>query len=519
MLKNQNNFNTFTKNNFMKTNNVMSGALILVVGGVLAKVFSVVYRIFLTRILGGVGIGIYQLIFPIYSLCVVLATAGLPMAISKVIAKHKGCEKTVVKKCVVCFSLIAIALTLFMVFASKGLAWLQGNNEIYIGYIILAPTILFVAISSVLRGYFQGVKNFLPSAISNIVEQFVKLIFGLILSLILIQVNLISAIIGAIIGIVISELFSVVILLANYKKFIKNSKNCDLNIGFKEIFKDILPITLTNLILPLSSFIDSVLVVNLLKINFSANVSIFLYGLESGAVATLISLPTIFSFAIASAIMPNMSADDNIINKNNKLNFMLKLVLIIAVPCVICFVFFPNRLIDILYGNKLTEFGLNGSNIASKLLVLSSFGVIGLTINQVYSTSLQAMNYRRITIKNLAVAVGIKFAIQLLFMPFKSLNIYALAVANTVCYLIVFHLNNLQVNKIFNIKFNNNFFAKLLLCNVIMILFMLGLFMLGGGIIYSISAFVVGALVYIASLCFFKVLSKNESATFKYGIK
>ena len=75
----------------MKTNNLMSGAIILTVGGVLAKGFSAVYRIVLTRILGGVGIGIYQLIFPIYSLFVVLASAGLPMAISKVIAKHKGC--------------------------------------------------------------------------------------------------------------------------------------------------------------------------------------------------------------------------------------------------------------------------------------------------------------------------------------------------------------------------------------------------------------------------------------------
>ena len=519
MLKNQNNFNVFTKNIFMKTKNLMSGALVLVVGGILAKVFSAIYRIILTRILGGVGIGIYQLIFPIYSLCVVLATAGLPMAISKVIAKNKGCEKSVVKKCVVCFSVVALALSLFMVVASKGLAWLQGNSDIYIAYIILAPTILFVAISSVLRGYFQGIKNFTPSAVSNIVEQFVKLMFGLVLSLVLIQQSLMFAIIGAIVGIVVSELVSVLILIINYKKSIKNSKNCDLNISFKEISKDILPITLTNLILPLSSFIDSVLVVNLLKINFSAQTSVFLYGLESGAVATLISLPTIFSFAIASAIMPSMSCKENIINKNNRLNLMLKIVLVIAIPCVVCFIFFPNKLIEVLYGNRLLEFGLNGSKISSKLLILSSFGVVGLTLNQVYSTSLQAMNYRRITIKNLAVAVFIKFIIQLLFMPFKSLNIYALAVANTLCYLLVCYLNNNQINKVFKIKIDSMFWGKLLLCNFVMILFMLGVFMLGSGLMYTISAFVVSVVVYLASLYFIKVLNKKDLAIFKYRLK
>jgi len=503
----------------MRTNNLMSGAIILTIGGVLAKVFSAVYRIVITRILGGVGIGIYQLIFPIYSLFVVLATAGLPMAISKVIAKHKGCEKTVVKKCVVSFSLVAIVLILLMIIFSKTFAWLQGNKDIYICYIILAPTILFVVISSVLRGYFQGIKNFTPSAVSNILEQIVKLAFGLILSLILIQINLLYAIIGAIISIVVSELFSAVILLVNYKRFTKKSKDCNLDVSFKEIFKDVLPITLTNLILPLSSFIDSLLVVNLLKINFTTDVSVFLYGLESGAVSTLISLPTIFSFAIASAIMPNMSAKDNLINKNNKLNFMLKVVLVIAVPCVICFVFFPNKLLEILYGNRFVDFGLNGNVIASKLLILSSFGVVGLTLNQIYSSSLQALNYRKTTIKNLAIAVFVKFVIQLIFIPFKSLNIYALAIANTVCYLVVFYLNNLQINKVFKVKIKGEFLGKLLVSNTLMLLFMIGLFMFGNGLMYSISAFVVGALVYLASLYYLNVFNKKDMATFKYGLK
>ena len=292
-----------------------------------------------------------------------------------------------------------------------------------------------------------------------------------------------------------------------------------MNIGFNKIFKDILPITLTNLILPLASFVDSVLVVNLLGLNFSNEISVFLYGLESGAVSTLVSLPTIFSFAIASAIMPSMSEKCNIINKNNKLSFMIKVVLIIVIPCVLCFIFFPNQLINILYGNRLVEFGINGNNIASKLLILSSFGVIGLTVNQIYSTSLQAVNFRRVTIKNLAVAVFVKFVIQLIFMPFKSLNIYALAIANTVCYLIVFYLNHHQIKKSFNFKPNVNFWGKLFVCNSIMLLFMIGLFMLGEGLIYSISAFVVGMLVYLSSLYFTKVLDKKDTAIFKYGLK
>lgn len=501
----------------MKSNSELSAVFVLLVSGVLAKVFSAVYRIVLTRLLGGVGIGIYQLIFPIYSLLVVLTTAGLPMAISKVIAKHIGCEKTVVKKCVVCFSLISIILSLFLVFASKGIANLQGKPEIFVCYIILAPTILFVSISSVLRGYFQGVKSFTPSALSNIVEQFVKLLFGLVLVVILIKINIIFAIIGAVISIVISEIISFLILLISYKNSIKKSKNCNLDIQFKEIFKDILPITLTNLILPLASFADSLIVVNLLKINFSQEFSVLLYGLESGAVSTLVGLPSIFSFAIASAVMPGLTKEGNLLNKNNKLIFIVKTILIVVIPCMLCYALFSKEILSILYGNKLS-LNFNGNIIASKLLILSSFGVLGMTLNQVYSTTLQAMNFRKVTIKNLSIAVCTKFAIQLTLMPIKALNIYALAIANAICYLLAFILNRHQINKILKINLNFEFITKLLLINVILIISMLILFKLGGGIIYSILVFVVGILIYLLLLCLLKIFNKKDFRIFKYKL-
>ena len=90
----------------MKKNSFLSGALILSIGALLSKIFSAVYRILLTRILGGEGIGLYQLIFPLYSLCVVLATAGLPIAISKVVARYKDNQKAIIKKCLLFFSII-----------------------------------------------------------------------------------------------------------------------------------------------------------------------------------------------------------------------------------------------------------------------------------------------------------------------------------------------------------------------------------------------------------------------------
>ena len=394
----------------MKKNKLVTGAIILSVGALLAKAFSAIYRIALTRVLGGVGIGLYQLIFPLYSLCVVLSTAGLPMAISKVVTKHKGNERAVVKKCIIFTSVISLTLSLLLILFSKGLAVVQGQPDLAICYIILAPTLILLSISSVLRGYFQGVGRFTPSAISNILEQFIKLFAGLGLSLWLLQYGLIVSIIGAMVGIVVSEVVSLIVLVLCYKRE-KVGLSTAFKIGFKELFKDILPITITNIIFPIATFLDSLIVVNLLSVSFTQEISVFLYGLESGAVASLVGIPTIFSFALASVVLPALSGAENNNNKDKKLTLALKIVLIICVPCAVAFVLMPDRLLALLYSNRLNSFGLDGIKISSMLLAIAGVGIVFLSLNQILSSSLQAINQRSVTIRNLIIAVMIKFVI------------------------------------------------------------------------------------------------------------
>ena len=499
----------------MKKNNLMSGALILSVGAVLAKVFSAIYRIALTRILGGEGIGIYQLIFPLYALCVVLATAGLPMAISKVIAKHKNAEKTVVKKCMLFVSLVSLVLTLILVLTSKGLAILQGVEEISICYIILAPTIIFVAGASVLRGYFQGKQNFTPSAVSNILEQFVKLVFGLVLSLILLRVSLMASIIGAVISIVVSEIVSLVVLFFIYIRHKKT--DAPASVDTKEIVKDILPITLTNIIMPIATFVDSLLVVNLLEINFNQSMAVFLYGLESGAVSSLVSLPTIFSFALASVILPNIANMGE--NKNHNLSFAIKIVLLISVPCVLAFIFMPDRLIGLLYADRLDGYGVEGLNICYRLLSISGLGVVFLAVSQVYSSSLQAIDKRYVTIRNLAIAVVVKFVIELAFMPSVAVNIYALAIANTACYITVMVLNHFEIRESFNLDLNSDFFGKLALSNSVLVLVLLGILSVGNSTLNTLLAICFAGVSYIFALFKFNIFNRRDKAIIKYKLK
>lgn len=501
----------------MKKDNLMKGALVLSIGGILAKIFSAIYRIGLTRILGGEGIGLYQLVFPLYSLCVVLATAGLPMAISKVIAKSKTNGKAVVKKCFLFVIIISLVLSFILFSCSKGLANIQGEESISICYMILAPSIILVSACSVLRGYFQGVGNFIPSAVSNIAEQFVKLCIGLILSLSLIGVSLLASIIGAMISIVVSEVVSLIILLMYYKRY--KSFETSTDVELKPLLKDILPITLTNIIMPIATFIDSMLVVNLLNINFSQSMSVFLYGLESGAVSSLVSLPTIFSFAIASVILPNITSNNVNENKNHILSIAIKIILIITIPCVLSFALIPDRLITLLYGNRLNGMGVEGLNVAFRLLTISGFGVIFLAISQVYSSCLQAIDKRMVTVRNMTIAIVLKFILELIFMPSLSLNIYVLSVSNLVCYITVMTLNHFEIKQHFRLKINYLFTGKLILSNCCMLLVLIGILSLNNSWSNILLAILVAVIVYLSCLYLTKIFSRKDMAMIKYKVK
>ncbi|MBR1988253.1 MAG: polysaccharide biosynthesis protein [Clostridia bacterium] len=485
----------------------MGGALLLTVGAVLAKVFSAVYRIILTRILGGVGIGLYQLVFPVYSMCLVLSTTGIPIAVSKVIAKSED-VKFSIKYCFKFTIIISIILACVLFAFSDILAKSQGDIRIAICFKLLAPSIVIVGVSSVLKGYFQGMMNYIPSAVSQVVEQFVKLVVGLLLSVFLIDWGLIYSIVGAIIGIVVSEIVTMLILLMNFKKKgIKTSaKNTYTN--KKQILKDILPITLTNLILPISTFIDSILVIKLLNINFSSEISIYLYGLESGAVNNIVTLPTIFSFAVATAVMPSFSKENQ---DRTKFSKIFQLVILITIPCFAIFVVAPEGILRILYSNTISSQGIDGLSISAELLRIGGFGMIFLALNQIISSYLQANDKRLSTIKNLIIGVMCKFLIEIIYLPYIDINIYALAIASTLCYLIVFVLNFLQVRKIQKISFEKFFGMKIVVSSILMLLVYFVINSIGKSLFVSFFAYFIAGCSYFFSVYLLDIFPYKKS--------
>ncbi len=225
-------------------NILLKNALTVSMGGFIAKVLGAVYRIPLTNILGSEGMGLYQMVFPLYCVLLTISSTGLPSSISKIISEGNSAE-TVLKKSKSFFGLIGFFGTLFMCAFSVFIARLQGNVNAWGGYVALAPAVFFVSLISCLRGYFQGNGNMRPTATSQVVEQVIKLVLGLAFSL-MFKENMLLSVTMSVAAVSVSEAVAFIYLSIEKNKFV--ARNLDENKLFTPVDNDDFaePISTTN---------------------------------------------------------------------------------------------------------------------------------------------------------------------------------------------------------------------------------------------------------------------------------
>ena len=191
----------------------IKGALILSIGGLFAKILGALYRIPLTNIVGSYGMGLYQLVFPPYILFLTVAQCGVPVALSKLIAEKNQLGKPAEGKKVFNFALLILGVlgalcAVVMASLSKNIANWQGNDETAMAFVIVAPALLFVPLTNVLKAYFQGNMNMTPSGVTTVIEQIVKLAVGLTCAVHFMP-DVQKAVMGAVFAITVSEFWAV----------------------------------------------------------------------------------------------------------------------------------------------------------------------------------------------------------------------------------------------------------------------------------------------------------------------
>ena len=419
----------------------ISGALILSLGGLFAKILGALYRIPLTNIIGSYGMGLYQLVFPPYILFLTVAQAGIPVALSKLIAENNqlGNLDKSRKIFVSAFAFLACLGALcavVMASMAKVIASSQGNSETATAFLIVAPALLFVPVTNALKAYFQGHMNMVPSGITTVIEQIVKLIVGLVCA-VKFMPDVHKAVMGAVFAITVSELGSLVIMSVVYLVYRRKNKLLKISVSWADakqiapsVFALAIPVALGGFAMQMSQVIDSVMVVNLLTVPNATE----MYGLWTGPVNSMLGLPIALSGGVAVSALPSITKT-YYSNDSEKLhrsfNSAMKLTLVIALPCAFGMIALSNPILKLLYG------GLAESEIhvASVLLSLSGLSIVFLAVMQTCVSVCQAVGKPYATVVIVSFAIVVKAAVNFILLPRAEINIYGAAISETLCYL------------------------------------------------------------------------------------
>ena len=423
-----------------KNNSIWKGAMVIAAGGLLAKIIGALYRIPLTNFIGGEGLGLYQLVYPLYCLLLTVSATGIPSSIATLTARRMERGESVRPLLAVCmglFLLIGGIATVLMMALAPFLAAAQGEKSLTGGYLALAPSILLVSAISVLRGYFQGRGNMLPTAASEVVEQVVKAGAGLFFAVSL-RGNVYAAVQGLLWAVTFSEGVALCCLLVWFRRIPAPVKSQQ--IGEKPSPKSILrlsiPVTLSAAMIPLAGMVDSIVTVRLLRRYTDGAVA--LYGLFSGGAVTLISLPVSVCYGIAAASVPALSAA--LVRGESGRKKLLEALLPTLALGVAAFVglwLFASPAAKILY-RSLPQ---SERELLVRLVKVYAVSAFFLSGTQTLAACLTAFGRPALAAISMAAAMAVKTGLSAWLVSLPSFSIFGAAIAGDVGYAISFLLD------------------------------------------------------------------------------
>lgn len=398
-------------------NRFLKGTFILTIAGFVVKAIGSINWILLSRILGGEGIGIYQMAFPIYLLALQVSSAGIPIAISIITAEklalndYKGASRVFKLS----FNLLFITGLLFSVLTFFGADWFIASGYIrearaYYSIIALAPAIFFVTLISCFRGYLQGWQLMTPTAISQIIEQLLRVVVMLVAAAILLPYGLDKAAGGASMGAGIGAFGALLVLLYYYWKLPKAPSQGEPYQGVQETSSSILsrlirlaiPISLASIMLPLVANLDLFIVPRQLEVaGYSTAQATELFGYLTGMAVPLINLATIITAALATSIVPAIS---NLVAKKDGQGIFyrtagaMRMTFLATVPFSIMLFVLAKPVVTLIYNAPRAE-------EATQILAIAIFF---LGLHQVTTAILQGLGKPTLPVINMALACIVK---------------------------------------------------------------------------------------------------------------
>lgn len=420
------------------------GAAILFAANLLNRILGFVYQYLIMTHIGGEAYGLFNMVFPIYMMALVLTTAGIPLAISKMVSEALSLNRVAHAKHVfhiaITFLLISgsiVSLSLFSLspyLADK----LFPDPRVLRVFLVCTPAISIVSISSAFRGYFQGTQNMMPTALSQICEQLVRVIVGFSSALILSPRGAEWAAAGLALGMLAGEIVGLIIISILYQaKKIKLSQPepsaSSVHI-LKELFSLSTPVTAGRLISTGLSSLDAMLIPQCLIIaGYTAREATTLFGQLGGSAFTLLSFPSVFTFALAASLVPSISeasARHQYQVVKARSSESVRLTILLGIPCLLILFYFAT---------PLTAF-FKSESIAPILRILALGGIFSY-LQQTTTGILQGLGKFYLPVIHSIISAMLRLPILYFLTSQPTWALNGTAVAYVVGYLIMALLN------------------------------------------------------------------------------
>ena len=299
------------------------GISVLSIAGLICKVVGVLYQIPLNNTIGPEGIGVYNLVFPSYNLLLAVSSVGIPVAISRMVAHYLAQDdprnaRRVFRAALYILTAFGVLATAFMMGFHRQLGRATATAESASGFLVIAPSLLFVCVMSAFRGFMQGRRRMLPTATSQLIEQVGKVFIALPLAMEgMRRGGYAMGAAGALLGTSIAEAAALLYMTVDYV-LVRPGMQGEIALdegrpeGYRRIVRDLvfaaIPITIGASIVPLAGAVDSFMLVRLMKAYLPEQEALSRYGIYSGLVIALINVPTALAMAMATNLVPTISA-------------------------------------------------------------------------------------------------------------------------------------------------------------------------------------------------------------------
>jgi stage V sporulation protein B len=470
----------------VKKQNFLFGSLTLIASVIITKVIGAIFRIPLANMLGGTGMGYYSAAYGLFTLVYAFSGFGLPAAVAKLISERGGIDaRTIRRTALILFGAIGLAISLGCIPLSFLYSrFIYGSADAVYSVLAILPSVFFCAITSVLRGYYEGLQNFKPTAVSNIIESLIKLFFGLFLCGFVIKSGGGAALAAAaaVTGVSLSTLAGTLYLavlsaigsrndgatsLCKSNAADDNSKNDNAdrenrrNIA-KTLLAVAVPISLASLVTNLTNLIDITFVIPSLEAAVNTDITPFLPILESGIArdaipqfvfgsfmglaVTVMNLIPSFTNMFGKGILPPFSesyAAGNFTSVKKLSEGLLFTVSVIALPCGLGISALASPILEFLFPARPAE-----TAAAALPLVILGLSVVFLSISAAIFAAFQAAGRADLPVKLMLCGVLVKLSGNLLLVRIPEIGVTGAALSTLSCYALIFVLSLIFFEKI-----------------------------------------------------------------------